>query len=299
MKRLFGFSSVFTKISLLAFLVCVLCVSCNNSAKPAAQKQGGDTTPAAKERYGMTEFESIIGDAKQINQYILVDVRSVIQMPIEADSFEYQKGHTFCGVSIPFDNAKFDAKVASKDDSRFTDKSIFDSTLLEDKKDKIIIVQCRTHNRAPKVRDILKARGFTKVGTVFGTAAYAGPHTKAEGDDKGKSFNKNNFTRIPAVLKSQIKNFAGVKVLDVRSKADYDAGTYQEGSVKAEHCADPSKYKIESSKQVVVIAANAIDAFKAAKQIRDANSFNDENKLGSNQELLTKSPIRICVEPAK
>ena len=138
MKRLFGFSSVFTKISLLAFLVCVLCVSCNNSAKPAGkpagQQQGGADLSKwsdieAAEEITMKDFEDIIADPSKINNYLLVDVRYIEDKIDTQKPYEYQAGHTFCGVSIPFNCIAYDAGFDKKDPTIFNDTKIFNFEL--------------------------------------------------------------------------------------------------------------------------------------------------------------------------
>lgn len=298
MKKLFSFSNVFAKVSLSTFLMCMAFVSCNKNAI----SPGPDTPkPVETQDYtwmGLEEFEKIISDPAKINDYFLLDVRRIVKVDGDKDeengenddSYEYQKGHTFCGVSIPFDSKEYKKRAEKNDQTAYTDAKIFDSTLIDDMKDKNIIIQCRTKNRSPQVAKILKTRGFKKLFVAYGTKGYT-----QNPPNESKMYNKENLTRIPAIRKSQIASIQGVKVLDVRSKEDFDKGTYQEGSIKAEHCADPAAYAITKDSRIVVIASNAIDAYKAAKQLEKKLP----SGLGSNKVLLETSPVRICVESFK
>lgn len=290
MRKSFVFVSVFAKMSLFAFFMCVIFASCKNNPKSET-----DSTVPSVDNYkwmGLEEFEGILENKEnKINNYLLVDVRYDSDKSKEPSKhFEYQQKHTFCAVSIPFDQDLYDAEATKAD--VLQNKQIFDSTLIDGMKNRNIILQCRTDNRSRTVAKILKARGFNNLFVVYGVKGY-----EVTVPNESRAFNKENLTRIPAILTSQIDGIADVKVIDVRSKEDFEKGHHS----KAENCLDPSSYDISKDDHVVVMAANARDAFEAAKKLqatlkKKGLDIGVETAI-NKKELVTQ--IYICVEPAK
>lgn len=294
---------MFANILLFAFLACTTLsfAACKNNV---SNKNNTSNTPAGTEAVlrdmGVEEFERIISNKNgEINDYLLVDVRHTTRRNEERKSFEYQKGHTFCGISIPFDEVTYDVKKNDpnfySDEKKFDDElvNIFNYKLINNWKDKNVIVQCNTKGRSPEVAKILQKKGFKKLFVVFGVKGY---------DEKPKSeprtFDKQYRTRIPAILRADIAKIQGVKVLDVRPKNVFDSTThYNENGVEAQNVPSEkiSEYSIARRDRIVVMAANAFDAFKAADKLYD--------KLKSNGFVLGETDlleqIRICVEPAR
>lgn len=299
--------SMFARLSLCAFLVCstLAFVSCKNKPDNKGNtNNNGNTNNGGNQEQTVTEatrmsiddFEKIIGDETKINDYLVVDVRYVDNQIDSTRTFEYQAGHTFCAISIPFNDPLFMAKSGSANQEEkakaFTDTAIFNSESINNYKDKNIILQCRTDNRSQKVGRILAKRGFKKLFWIYGTKAYKdGCPTDP---DKDKKFKAENKTIIPAILESQIdSNNDKITVLDVRSKADFDKGSYKKGKLQARHCPDPAQEEVTSESRIVVVAANAKAAYTAAKVLLaklEASGFTPDT-----QKILEQ--IKICVEP--
>lgn len=285
MRKSFVFTSVFAKMSLFAFLMCMAFVSCgsngNKKTETPKPKEDDKKDIGSPTEITMENFETLLKDDKKINDYLVVDVRRDQEKEVKGERKgpEYQKGHTFCAISIPFDEAKHAANA--------DDPECFDSKLIDGMKDKNLIIQCRTDNRSQKVWKILKKRGFKNVDWVYGASAYpTKEHKDGERADK-KHFNKENFSKIPAILQSQIKDITGVVVVDVRKEEDFNKAHYDQAvNLKDEEAV--KAYTMPAGKTVVVMGYTAIDAYKAAKVL--------ENKLGLKESDFVKN-LYICVRP--
>ena len=245
----------------------------------------------------LEEFENILKDEQKINDYLLVDVTNDDDKRDKGKPYEYQKGHTFCGISIPIDQPKYEAelKKGSKEaaiQAAAKDKTIFDSTLIDGMENKKIILQCRTKTRSPYVADILAAKGFKNLYVVYGKQGY-----DANIPDEGKKFDPKNKTRIPAILASQIGDYKPIYV--VRFEDGYNKAFYKENLNENEEKA-LSDFSINLSSRIVVRASNARAAFEAAKILeKKLPGGKLSTEKVSNEKLLTESPIKICVEPYK
>lgn len=270
MKRSFVLKSVFAKISFFAFLMIVSFASCKGQNNPSNEPEKPKEIQTV--HLDEDEFENILADKDKIKDYLMIDVRHVGEGDYK-DKLEYQAGHTFCAISIPLDIKKYDAKDDAKDETRFTDTSIFDSKLIEGMQDKKIILQCKGDNRSQKTWRILNHRGYKNLFYVYGASAYE----SAKIPGKDRNYKKENYSRIPAILESQIPQ--GAKILDVRSMTDE--------AIKAEAA------KLKKTEIAVVRAGDARTAYDKAKIIEKvlelgAGSSNDDYKR-----------LQICVTPLK
>lgn len=278
MGKSLNFKSVFAMLSLGVFLLCSVFIftSCKNNTTDNNKQKEKEKDQNQEENKLFTEitmekFEQIMNDPTQLKDNLVIDVRT---------DNEYKAGHTFCAVHIPYDRNKF------SDKSKWGEA--FDSRLIDDMKDKNVILQCQTKNRSPQVAEILTAadRGFKKVYWVYGVDGFE----NAQGNPPrtfDKKFRTGETKRgsappsqppfpIPAIRFKQIETLDGVKVVDIHSASDFKKDKYAEkirDGVENASSEESIKEKIDSLDQevnvVIVGKLSALDAFEVAKKFAE------------------------------
>lgn len=217
------FFKTFVIVGLMLFALCIS--ACPN--KPKDDDDGG----IIKEMSG-PELVEIMKDPAKLKDYLIVDVRR---------NDEYPLGHVRYAIQIEL-NDNFGSNAAKE---------------LADRKDKNVILTCRTDKRSQRAAGVLKNLGFKKLFYADGWEKY-----------KYKDLVPELTTQVTNIRAARIAEYAaGGTILDARTKAEFDAG-HVEGAVNVpdEAAVTAKLNELNKDLPVVVYSSSPEASLKVAER---------------------------------
>lgn len=229
--------------------------ACGNQEKKDDQKAETKTEQAKEEKASVKEMkgeelDKIMGDKKEKENYLVIDVRG---------QEDYDKGHVKFAINIPVD--ELESKLSQ----------------IEDQKDKNVVTICNTGKKSAKAADILVQKGFKNV-------------FNAQGVKDFKYTDMTKVTNVRAAQLIEMVKEGKYTVVDTRKAEDFEKGHLKGAVNIEVDDIDSKMSTLPKDKPVVTYCYSGNKSMEVAQKLSDAGykaySSLDGTKEYTNFELV-------------